>query len=134
MSAINSALSAIDEIATEGDLTLDVADLPLELDTVGDPVTLPDGRRIYPPRLHGEPIDELACKLLDLDRPSESTFLRLTGPPGTGKSMLARAIAFRLWQQRRTAVTGSFRQCRRFSKPSTSHAPPASRHSGSALN
>jgi hypothetical protein len=70
MSAINSALSAIDEIATEGDLTLDVADLPLELDAVGDPVTLPDGRRIYPPRLHGEPIDELACKLLDLDRPA----------------------------------------------------------------
>ena len=33
-------------------------------------------------------------------RPAQSTFLRLTGPPGCGKSQLARAVAFRLWTSR----------------------------------
>ena len=61
----------------------------LELDSLTEPIVLPDGKRIYPPRLHGEPIDELACALIDTDRPAESTFLRLIGPPGSGKSQLA---------------------------------------------
>ena len=61
---------------------------------------LPDGKRIYPPRLHGEPIDELACALIDMRDPAESTFLRLIGPPGAGKSQIARAIAYRLWRDR----------------------------------
>jgi hypothetical protein len=44
--------------------------------------------------------NELACALIDTDRPAESTFLRLTGPPGCGKSQIARTIAHRLWRQR----------------------------------
>ena len=84
MSAIDQALSAIDRVAEEGDLSPERPSDVLELESLTSPVLLPDGRRIYPPRLHGEPIDELACALIDTDRPAESTFLRLIGPPGSG--------------------------------------------------
>src|SRR5450432_3048348 len=85
MSAINAALDQIDRVADEGDLTpARGADSHVELEALAEPILLPDGKRIYPPRLHGQPIDELACALLDMENPAESTFLRLTGPPGTG--------------------------------------------------
>ncbi|MGA8721418.1 MAG: AAA family ATPase, partial [Solirubrobacteraceae bacterium] len=100
MSAIDTALSTIDQVASEGDLApARLADL-LELGSLTEPIVLPDGKRIYPPRLHGEPIDELACSLIDVADPAESSFLRLIGPPGSGKSQIARAIAYRLWQAR----------------------------------
>ena len=100
MSAIDAALSTIDQVASEGDLAPErPADL-LELDPLTEPIVLPDGKRIYPPRLHGEPIDELACSLIDVADPAESSFLRLIGPPGSGKSQIARAVAYRLWQAR----------------------------------
>ena len=35
-----------------------------------------------------------------MDDPAQSTFLRLIGPPGAGKSQIARAIAYRLWTGR----------------------------------
>ena len=79
MSAINAALDSIDRVAQEGDLTCERPSEPLALDTLADPVVLPDGKRIYAPRLHGRPVDELACALLDMDAPAQSTFLRLTG-------------------------------------------------------
>jgi len=62
MSAITAALSQIDRVAAEGDLAPDPA-APLELETASDPILLPDGKRIYPPCLHGQPIDELALAL-----------------------------------------------------------------------
>ena len=99
MSAITAALSQIDGVAAEGDLVPDPA-APLELETAGEPILLPDGKRIYPPCLHGQPVDELAVALLDMDDPAQSTFLRLIGPPGAGKSQIARAIAYRLWTGR----------------------------------
>jgi len=100
MSALDQALSTIDQIAGEGDLASERRSDALELESLTDPIVLPDGKRIYPPRLHGEPIDELACALIDVAEPIESTFLRLIGPPGAGKSQIARAIAFRLWRDR----------------------------------
>ena len=99
MTAITAALSQIDRLAVEGDLAPDLAGVP-ELEAAGDPITLPDGKRIYPPCLHGAPVDELALALLDMTDPAASTFLRLIGPPGAGKSQIARAIAYRLWTGR----------------------------------
>ena len=99
MSAITAALSQIDGVAAEGDLVPEPT-AALELATPGEPILLPDGKRIYPPCLHGAPVDELALALLDMDDPAKSTFLRLIGPPGAGKSQIARAIAYRLWTGR----------------------------------
>jgi hypothetical protein len=69
-----------------------------------DSIELPDGKAIYPPKLHAEPIDRVACALLDKQQPSGSRFLRLVGPPGTGTSQSGRAIAYRLWTLRGRAV------------------------------
>jgi hypothetical protein len=99
MSAITAALAQLDDVAADGDL----APLPsdsLELHAPSDPIILPDGKRIYPPLLHGERVDALALALLDMDDPARSSFLRLVGPPGAGKSQIARAIAYRLWTAR----------------------------------
>jgi hypothetical protein len=100
MSAINAALSQIDGVASEGDLAPDSVATAIELATVGRPIVLPDGKRIYPPNLYGQPVDELALALLDMDDPAGSSFMRLIGPPGAGKSQIARAIAYRLWTGR----------------------------------
>jgi MoxR-like ATPase len=100
MSAIDAALSTIDRVANEGDLAPERTNDVLELNALTAPIVLPDGKRIYPPRLHGEPIDELACALIDVADPTESSFLRLIGPPGSGKSQIARAVAYRLWRDR----------------------------------
>jgi hypothetical protein len=106
MSAITAALRQLDDVAAEGDLTPDHP-LPsngLELEPPSEPIVLPDGKRIYPPTLHGAPVDELALALLDMKHPERSSFLRLVGPPGAGKSQIARAIAHRLWTERGRAV------------------------------
>ena len=105
MSAITAALAQLDDVAAEGDLAPD----PLPADALGleapsDPILLPDGKRIYPPTLHGERVDALALALLDMNDPARSAFLRLVGPPGAGKSQIARAIAYRLWTERGRAV------------------------------
>jgi hypothetical protein len=105
MSAITAALAQLDDVAAEGDLAAEA--LPsesLDLEPLADPIRLPDGKRIYPPTLHGEPVDRLALALLDMDDPAASSFLRLIGPPGAGKSQIARAIAYRLWAERGRAV------------------------------
>ena len=77
-----------------------------------DSIELPDGKAIYPPKLHAEPIDHVACALLDKQQPSGSRFLRLVGPPGTGTSQSGRAIVCRLWTQRGRAV--ETRRCEPF--------------------
>lgn len=105
MSAITAALRQLDDVAAEGDLVPDhVASDGLEFEAPSDPILLPDGKRIYPPLLHGERVDALALALLDMEDPASSSFLRLVGPPGAGKSQIARAIAYRLWTERGRSV------------------------------
>jgi MoxR-like ATPase len=105
-SAIAAARQRINDVGADGDLDGARAhsEIDLHVDAIADPIELPDGKVIYPPRLHGEPIDRIACALLDMQQPSRSRFLRLVGPPGTGKSQIARAIAHRLWTQRGRAI------------------------------
>lgn len=55
MSALRKALGRVDGVADEGDLRGTEFDLPT-LEGSCDPITLADGRRIFPPTLHGEPI------------------------------------------------------------------------------
>ena len=87
-SALTAGLDQIDQVAADGDLdTQRLEDIDLDVDSVGDPIVLPDGKRIYPPMLHGAPVHELACQLLDMQAPERSRFLRLVGPPGTGKAL-----------------------------------------------
>src|SRR3954454_16684372 len=101
-SAIAAARQRINDVGADGDLDGARAhsEIDLDIDAIADPIELPDGKLIYPPKLHGEPIDTIACALLDMQQPSRSRFLRLAGPPGTGKSKIARAIAHRLWPRR----------------------------------
>ena len=107
MSAINAALATIDEIGAEGEMDAGATTSgldELELDCVAEPIVLPDGKRIFPVRLFGEPIHEVAARLIDTEDPAASRFIRLTGPPGTGKSQLARLIAYKLWCDRGNEV------------------------------
>lgn len=102
-SAVANARTKLREQAAQGDLQgppalIDVSNL--DLDYEGDPIDMPDGRTIYPPKLFGEPLHEVAANLIDLQQPSKSRFIRLVGPPGTGKSAIARAIALELWRRR----------------------------------
>ena len=105
-SAIAAARQQINAVGADGGLdgATPPGEIDLDSDSVADPIELPDGKVIYPPKLHGEPIDTIACALLDMQQPSRSRFLRLIGPPGTGKSQIARAIAHRLWTRRGRAI------------------------------
>ena len=91
-SAIAAARQQINDVGADGDLDGASAhgEIDLDVDSIADPIELPDGKLIYPPKLHGEPIDRIACALLDMQQPSRSRFLRLVGPPGTGKTQIAR--------------------------------------------
>ena len=82
MSAIDAALNTIDRVAQRA--TWSPTGRASRSSSTAWPTRscCPTAGAIYPPRLHGRPVDELACALLDMDDPAQSTFLRLTGPPG----------------------------------------------------
>ena len=91
MSAIAAALSQIDGVAAEGDLAPDPA-APLDLETPASRSCCPTAsgstcRACTASRSTSSPA---RCST---SRPGASKFLRLIGPPGAGKSQIARAIA-----------------------------------------
>lgn len=101
MSAIDATLSSLGQVARDGDLRLGSSGpATCWSSRLGDPIVLQDGKRIYSPRLHGEPIDELTCALIDTDRTAESTLLPLFGPAGAGNCRTTGTIAYRPWQDR----------------------------------
>ena len=109
MSAITAALGQIDRIGAEGDMEANTTDpVSFDPDGVSDPVTLPEGNVVYPPTIHGEPLHELAANLMDGHNPARSRFLRMIGPPGVGKSLLWRSIAYTLWTRRGLEVETRF--------------------------
>jgi hypothetical protein len=103
MSAIDSALAEIDGVAEEGELAAETEAL-IALDAPLSEIELPGGRKIYPPSLYGEPVHEIACRLLDMQDPTRSRYLKLIGPPGTGKSQIARAIAYAYWMRQEKEI------------------------------
>lgn len=98
-SAISAALATADEVAAEGGIVAPSEPSPT-LHGPPEKLVLPDGRVLYPPRLFGAPLHQVACDLMDLEDPTRSRYIRLVGPPGTGKSQIARAIAYELWTRR----------------------------------
>jgi hypothetical protein len=104
-SAIAAARQRINDVGADGDLDGAAAhgEIDLDIESIADSIELPEGKVIYPPKLHGEPIDRVACALLDMQQPSRSRFLRLVARRA-GTSQSGRAIAYRLWTQHGRAV------------------------------
>ena len=68
--AIAAARQQINAVGADGDLdgATPPGEIDLDVDSVADPIELPDGKVIYPPKLHGQPIDTIACALLDMQQ------------------------------------------------------------------
>ena len=69
-------LQNLNRTGAEGDLDVDIAQDPVfDIDDIGDPIELPDGKRIYPPHFCGKPVHEIVCDLLDMQHPANSRFV-----------------------------------------------------------
>jgi MoxR-like ATPase len=99
MSQILAARNQVKGVATdEGGLDgVNTEETTVALDGLADPIELPDGKVIYPTKVGGIPVHKIAAALLDMQDARKSKFLKLIGPPGTGKSQTTRAIAHHLW-------------------------------------
>jgi hypothetical protein len=98
---ITTALGQIDKVGREGEMDANAVDAAsFDADDVCDPITLPEGQVVYPPLVYGEPLHELAANLMGGEGLTECRFLRMTGAPGVGKSVLWRLIAYTLWKRR----------------------------------
>ncbi len=106
MSAITADLSQIDRVAADGDLAPEPA-TALELETAGSRSCSRTASGSTRPACTAPQSTSSPSRCLTWTTPPASTFLRLIGPPGSGKSQIARAIAYRLWTGRGRDVAGT---------------------------
>ena len=71
---------------------------------------LPDGKRIYPPMLFGEPIDEIACTLIDTQNPAGQPIPSVDRPARVAASRTRQGDRLRLWRERGRGVNERARQ------------------------
>jgi hypothetical protein len=90
-SAIAAARQRINDVgaAAHGEIDLDI-------ESIADSIELPEGKVIDPPHLHGEPIDRVACALLDMHSRAGRGSCGWSARRVRARAR-AGAIAYRLW-------------------------------------
>ena len=105
--AIAAARQQIDDVAADGDLAADPPPPTSASSSTPSPspIVLPDGKRIYPPRAarRADRRARLRAAGHAGPRPLDAS-CAWSARPATGKSQIARAIAYRLWTDRGRAV------------------------------
>jgi hypothetical protein len=104
MSALKTGRTQIQQTAAEAGLALNSANVELDPSGLAAPIVLPDGKIIYPTKVFGRPIHEVAVALIRAQTGRMSRGVRLIGPPGTGKSQSIRVIAHAIWTARGNEV------------------------------
>ena len=127
-SAIAAARQQINDVGADGDLdaATSPADIHLDLDAVADPVELPDGKVIYPPRLHGRADRQDRLRAAG-HAAAEPVALPAAGRPArNGQEPDRPRDADRLWTRRgrrsKAATASRSRLCRVVGRPRTQDA------------
>ena len=100
MSAITAALTQIDEVAAEGDLAPDPGRAARARDGRASRSCCPTASASTRRCCTASRSTSSPARCSTWTTRPRSSFLRLIGPPGAGKSQIARAIAYRLWTGR----------------------------------